>query len=293
MRAWACGVALATGSACAPAADTGGCPSFSDPVAAGTVAQAALDEASGLALSRRHANLLWTHNDDGRSDGVLYALGTDGSDRGSLTLPGANQVDWEDVAAATVDGQDLLFVGDIGDNDASRSEIRIWRLPEPETVTADGRVAVLQGFAFRWPDGARDAEALIADPRDGRLYVFSRDPTGSDLMRLPELTAANDGKAGEVVLHLDLTDGDAAGAGAVRGADFSPDGRSLWLRTDHALLRYEVGADQDVAAALSGGACSAPPPPESDGEAVAASNDGVYTLSEGVGPTLWRAGEAG
>src|SRR5437588_13008164 len=56
-----------------------------------------LVESSGVAVSRAHPGVLWTHNDSG--DGpFLYATDLQGRDRGSLLVPGAHAVEWEDIA---------------------------------------------------------------------------------------------------------------------------------------------------------------------------------------------------
>src|SRR5688500_2734693 len=48
---------------------------------------AEVHEASGLALSRRHTGVLWTHNDSGRA--MLYAVGVDGQLRARVAVTGA------------------------------------------------------------------------------------------------------------------------------------------------------------------------------------------------------------
>ena len=49
--------------------------------ATGTVANVALNEASGLVASRTNPGVLWSHNDGGERPGV-FALGLDGADLG-------------------------------------------------------------------------------------------------------------------------------------------------------------------------------------------------------------------
>ena len=54
-------------------------------------------ESSGVAASRAYPGVLWTHNDSG--DGpYLYATTLDGRDLGWLLVPGAEAIDWEDIA---------------------------------------------------------------------------------------------------------------------------------------------------------------------------------------------------
>ena len=65
-------------------------------VQTGQFASPRLRESSGVAASRAHAGVLWTHNDSG--DGpYLYATDLRGHDRGFLLVPGAEATDWEDM----------------------------------------------------------------------------------------------------------------------------------------------------------------------------------------------------
>src|SRR5678816_20005 len=57
---------------------------------------------------------------------VAFALGA-----GSVHVTGAEIVNWEDIAVAPCPGGSCLYIGDIGDNHASRSSIAIYRVPEP------------------------------------------------------------------------------------------------------------------------------------------------------------------
>jgi hypothetical protein len=48
-----------------------GSTSFSPGVQVGTIANASITEASGIAASRRNANVLWVHNDSGDTERVF------------------------------------------------------------------------------------------------------------------------------------------------------------------------------------------------------------------------------
>ena len=75
-----------------------------------------LREASGLAMSRRTPQLLWSHNDS--AEPIAYGLGADGNVRSRVRVEGASVTDWEAITTASCDGGNCLFIGDIGDNDA-------------------------------------------------------------------------------------------------------------------------------------------------------------------------------
>ena len=48
----------------------------------------------------------------------MYAVGTDGSDYGALTLRHASNYDWEDLAVFELDDKPYLLIADTGDNEA-------------------------------------------------------------------------------------------------------------------------------------------------------------------------------
>ncbi|HKR58234.1 MAG TPA: hypothetical protein VJS64_00770, partial [Pyrinomonadaceae bacterium] len=76
-----------------------------------------IKESSGIAASRNHPGIYWTHNDSG--DGpFIYAFDIRGDSRGVWRVTGASAEDWEDMAAGPGPraGTNYLYLGDIGDN---------------------------------------------------------------------------------------------------------------------------------------------------------------------------------
>jgi hypothetical protein len=134
-----------------------------------TVQVPGLREGSGLALSQRVPGRLWTHNDSGQA--VLFALDGRGNVTGRLEITGAAVEDWEAIAVAPCGTGSCLYIGDIGDNDAGRRRITVYRVPEPDA--ASGTAAVADVFHATYPDGPHDAEALLVGG-DGRLHVVTK-----------------------------------------------------------------------------------------------------------------------
>ncbi len=150
-----------------------------DAIRLGVVTEKRLREISGLVASRRYPGILWVHNDG--SDGRLYALRTNGQVAAVFKLPAPVQ-DLEDIAIGPgrEAGTSDLYLGDIGDNDASRRSIAVHRLPEPELPSGPvsgkpGALARMESFALAYPDGGHDAEALLADPLTGDLFVVTKE----------------------------------------------------------------------------------------------------------------------
>ena len=57
-------------------------------------------------------------------------------------------------------GGSCLYIGDIGDNDAKRKRVTIYRVPEPEPTAQQPR-PLDAVYHLTYPDGAHDAESLL------------------------------------------------------------------------------------------------------------------------------------
>lgn len=152
-------------------------PTYSGPRDVGKMEAPPRAETSGLAVSRRTADMLWTHDDSG-GGAMVYAISTDGRARGRLQIGGVKNEDWEDIASAELDGKPWLLVGDIGDNDAKRRSIAVHFVPEPtaEEMTGVAQIAErpVATFTLTYEDGARDAESLAIDTTERALYILTK-----------------------------------------------------------------------------------------------------------------------
>jgi hypothetical protein len=92
-----------------------------------------LDEASGLAASRKNQNIMWIHEDDWGP--FIFAINVNGTILGKYQV-GIDGYDVEDIATGPgpEEATDYLYIGHIGDNNAIRSTIHIRRVPEPKVV---------------------------------------------------------------------------------------------------------------------------------------------------------------
>ena len=153
----------------------GGSPRATGTDVAVPVADPALEESSGLAVSRATHDVLWTHTDGGD---VAEVMAVDGRGRTVATVTAARHRPLRPRGArareSTPDGRPALFLGDIGDNRARRPDISVFRFAEPRRAgRPDRRTDVVA--ASRYPDGPKDAEALLVDPRDGRIWIATKD----------------------------------------------------------------------------------------------------------------------
>ena len=68
------------------------------PTQIGQLQSPELEELSGLAASRQHADVLWAHNDSGDT-ARIFAIDLTGALRATVDVDVAKAIDWEDIAA--------------------------------------------------------------------------------------------------------------------------------------------------------------------------------------------------
>ncbi len=215
-----------------PATAAEACTAWGDPSLVAEVDSLAINESSGLAASRERPGLWFTHNDAGGS-AELYAFSETGEHVETHAVLGAAFRDWEALGDGPcpvgVAAEHCLFIGDIGDNGRSRSDIFVYVVPEP-AAGADAEAQAL--WRLGWPEGAEDSEALVVHPCSGRVYLITKHNGSRDasVWRLPE----------EPVLDVDpaplewvasLPRPWLGDSGQVTGADWSDGGDQLVLRT--------------------------------------------------------------
>jgi len=260
------------------------------------ITDARLTELSGLALGHRSPDVLYAQNDSGDSARFFALDRTSGRVRAVCTVPGASNVDWEDLATGRdTDGVDSVWLADIGDNGRARGEVRIYRVDEP----AIGQAAELATnrpdvWRLRYPDGPHDAESLVADPVRHRLYVVTKELLGhSEVFEVP---AAPDPSRVRPMTRIGTVDfsftGTPGGPNPIgqltaTGATSSADGTELAIRTytDAYLWRVSGG---DVAAALRRRPVRVPLPPQPQGEGIAFDGADLLLDGEGVGTAVYR-----
>ena len=136
-------------------------------------------ESSGLAAA---AGLVTTVNDSGDCARV-FTVDAPGRTVGVTT--------WDDeptdVEALAPAGRGEVWVGDIGDNAAARDDVTVTRVP----VGRGDRSVAGEAFDLVYPDGPHDAEALLAHPRTGRLFVVTKGVLGGTVYAAPSALRAD------------------------------------------------------------------------------------------------------
>lgn len=229
---------------------------FQDPV---------IDESSGLVVQ---GDDVLTVNDSGGEPVVYVVDAATGATVGRTTFaPGT--VDVEALAGGP-DGE--VWVGDIGDNARARSEISLYRI---DAVSRGDRTVEAPRYDLVYPDGARDAEALLLAPRSGRLFVVSKAPLGGEVFAVPqELREDGPNRLRPV----------GTVRGVVTDGTFLADGRLVVLRSYGQGVVLEPGTWEERG--------RFPLPDQEQGEGLATwPDDGARTQvlvsSEGANAPLW------
>lgn len=210
-----------------------------------------LRESSGVAVSRTHRGVLWTHNDSG--DGpFIYATDTAGTDRGALRVTGAAAVDWEDIALGPCPRGtgSCLYLADTGDNTEVRSSVFVYAVPEPAPPGAGGSVAITSPAAelqLVYPGGPADVEAIYVG-RDTTLYLVTKGRSrGVRLLKVSREAWQRGGiVAAELVQQLPIAPLPGLGR-MITGAALSPDGAHVVVRTYTELYVFATQPDGTLA----------------------------------------------
>jgi len=248
------------------------------------VTASAASELSGLVVSRSRPGVLWTHNDSGDSARLL-AVTASGRTVAEVSLTGAQNVDWEDIA---IGPGGALLVGDIGDNAGRRASVTVYRVAEPRPDVADrGSIAIAARYELRYPDGARDAEALLFDRASGAIVIVTKSFGGDARVYVARQPSSRRVTTLRRSGTLTLGPGEAVTAG-----DVSADGTTIALRTYDRAFVWRRRPGETVAAALRRPHCGADADllREGQGEALALTGDGraFFTVPEGRRPALRR-----
>jgi len=236
-----------------------------------TLQDPSITESSGLAASSRHPGIVYTHND---SDGApqIFAVDSSGRTKAVFTLAGATARDWEGIAMGRDEaGRPALYVADIGDNlKGAWPYVTVYRVREPSRMKS--RTLQATAYRFTYSDGARDAESILIDPRDGRLYIASKTFGAGRLYRAPRKLSATRTNVLKPVgsAHSFATDG-----------AYAPDGSSFVIRGYFSATLYRAPDEQITLMSL---------PSQEQGESVTYTPDGRALLigSEGADRKVWR-----
>lgn len=279
-----------------------GCGEEREPFArlSGLMLDDALGEVSGMAASRRHADVLWMENDGGNTP-ELYAVSPRGSLLARDRVEGVANTDWEDLAAFDLGGRHYLLVADTGDNGGLRRTLQLHAIEEPASLE-DTVLRPAWSVSFRWPDGPRDCEAAFVDAAAGKVLLVSKKRHPPELFEVPLRPPAGTTPVARRIGTLagvpqadaqSLRDRPRAArlVGQVTAADASPDGRTLAILTYQDVLFYPRQPGQSWAQAVARKPRIEPLPallPQAEALAWSANGAGLYASGEfRPAPIFW------
>lgn len=249
-----------------------------------------ITEASGLAAGVASPGVFYVANDGGDGNRFFAIDPRTGATAATISVPGARNVDWEDLAAAPdPSGAPSVWLADIGDNDEQRSEIQVYRVAEPHVRPADRgrelRAPVADVWRLRYPGGSANAESLAVAP-DGTAYIVTKTPGVAVVYRVPRQPNAGRiqllRRVGALALRPTGTANGFGIAGQLTatGATIAHDGTVFVLRTYSDAYVWRLGQG-GVPAALRTPPVRAPLPWQPQGEGIAVSGGDIVIDSEG------------
>lgn len=251
-------------------------------VTVGTVTSNLLKEVSGIVTSNQDNNSIWTHNDSGDNP-LIYLLDDKANLKYKCTITNAKNRDWEDITTY----KNRLYIGDIGDNNAVHPHYTIYIIDEPSVKSnADITVNKTDRIIYKYPDGAKDAETLMADPMNGDLYIVSKRESNVNVYRIVFPYNLKDTTIAEKVLTMPFT--------YFVGGDISRDGKEIIMKTYQKIYYWPRKTGKTIAEALAQKPQEILYQQEPQGESICWSADGksFFTLSEEsplkIPPVLYR-----
>lgn len=255
-----------------------------------------LDETSGIAASSAHTGLYYVHNDSGDTS-RFFAVDSQGKLKGLYyfdgdhSLPGLGVQDCEDIAVSTGPeaGASYVYIGDIGDNNAARKYITVYRIKEPAVPSSGASINTPASAVYlKYPDGPRDAETLMADPVEKLLYIVSKREDTVRIYTAPLNFTANDTLVLTKRASL-YVEGSGEGKWIVAG-DISQNGQQVLLKSYTKVYYWKRSSNAEpIWQTLQRSPTILPYTLEPQGEAIGFTTDGTgyYTVSEGTHAKLY------
>ena len=137
---------------------------------------AQLQESSGLCYTD---GSLWSFGDSGNPNSIYKIDSATGAILQTVTITNYPNIDWESMAADSL----YLYIGDMGNNDGNRTDLKILRIKKADLVSSSAQVSVqADSIKFSYTDQTGfsynsntnfDCEAMVA--AGNNLYVFTKD----------------------------------------------------------------------------------------------------------------------
>lgn len=197
-----------------------------------------LIESSGIAIEGN--NRIWSHEDSGNTN-ELYCFDSTGALLCTLTIENAKNIDWEDLA---VDNEENWFIGDFGNNNNTRTDLAIYRIPSPENISENTVNATIIRFTledqttFPPPSSNRnfDIEAMVW--HNDSLYLFTKNRS-NPFTGITKMYVLPDAPGNHVARLVDSQFiGSTVETGRITSADINHHTGELVLLTNKSLISF-------------------------------------------------------
>ncbi len=233
-----------------------------------TIKEKKIEEASGIVSSSINPDMFWTHNDSG-AGAELFLIDQEGNIYLKVILLGAKSFDWEDIAIH----ESNLFVADIGDNNAQRADITIYKIKEPKWDSVKTQITLnsFEQMSLQYAEGARDAESLLFDHHSKELIIVTKREKNCHIYSFPfEANTHPSSITSKGTLPITL----------FTAGDIHPSTGEILLKNYKKIYYWGVSEDSAVVRIAKGPDYTLPYKEEPQGEAIAWTDDGFVTLSE-------------
>src|SRR5688572_8494131 len=186
-----------------------------------------ISESSGLEMAD-DANTFFTHSDHGNGAPVLYKIDHSGKLLKTYPISGASLVDWEDL---TRDESGNLYIGDVGNNNGNRSELKIYKTnvsnpgaAQTISFSYDSRDAV-ESKGKKGKGKAKTAKNFNSEAifwHNGNLYLVTKASGGNGEAHLFQVSDSPGSHTAKLIGSKEL-------GAKITSADISPSGDKLVL----------------------------------------------------------------
>lgn len=213
-----------------------------------------LNEISGITTN--DGATIWAVEDNGNKN-QIYAVNLEANLIKQFKIENAKNHDWEDLAR---DPEGNIYIGDFGNNNNERENLRILKVPNPDKVSG-GKIQV-EKIKFHYPEQKKfppkksklrfDCEAFFY--HNNFLYLITKDRARpylgkAHIYRVP--AEKGDYSAKLIGEFISCTDTQFC---SITGADISPDGKKvallgsgfIWLFTDFDSEDFTQGKLQTI-----------------------------------------------
>ena len=209
---------------------------YGEPKQLGKLANTAINESSGVAVSRRRKDVFWTHNDSGDKPRI-YAFDRAGKDLGTYQIKGALAWDWEDMASFTKGEKSYLLLADVGDNARLRPLYWLYLVEEPTEREQDARL--VRTVRFKYEDGPHNCESVAFDTTSDQVILITK--TGNEQCQVFALDWSKEDTDEPHVAKCIAT----IKLSRTTAMDISPDGRRAIVLTYGPAYEYTRGDGED------------------------------------------------